>query len=179
MSGAEAVKAIDWNSVGYGSPIPHLMPATESDDPVEAGFAIQWIDRVLSRYPFSRLAAEIVSIHRDPDDAWAISVEKEWRKNIREADESEAPTISRVFCNAVGCLCYMERDGVTPNGSFSFVGLELKRFGIKQDHWNSTGHYFTANGQRGFWLITVASRPSADARVDTTPISTHSRNRDS
>ena len=45
LSGAEAVQRIDWTALSIGSPIPDLMPAAESEDPTEAGFAGQWVER--------------------------------------------------------------------------------------------------------------------------------------
>jgi hypothetical protein len=109
-TGAEAVRDIDWNAVGPGAPIPEQMPTGESDDPLEAGFARQWIERVEAPgdFPWKKLALEIASAHRPPNDLWASGMEKELRDIIR----TKVPTgkNARVFCNSVGCLCYVERD---------------------------------------------------------------------
>jgi hypothetical protein len=126
LSGAEAVREIDWTSVTSLSPIPNLMPSRSSDDPVEAGFAPQWAERALadsfavpSTFRLQRtvppvlampLALKIMSQNGNPQDHWAYAVERHLRKVIRSTIEPEHATISRVFCNALGCLCYLERD---------------------------------------------------------------------
>jgi hypothetical protein len=111
MTGAEAIRVIDWIAVGAGAPIPDLMPATQSDDPVEAGFARQWVERAV--FPIAdsvsfRLALEIVSKHRTRDDHWAYAMEKQLRGVI----QAKVPNSrnARVFCNSIGCLCYTEWD---------------------------------------------------------------------
>ena len=99
-SGAEAVRIIDWNALGPGSPIPGVMPIADSDDPLEAGFARQWLERALDpgRPPLGGLALEIVSKRRTPGDPWAYGMSKELWAIVRS--KGHGPTISRVFCNS-------------------------------------------------------------------------------
>jgi hypothetical protein len=123
ISGAQVVREIDWNSLGPGSPIPEQMPATDSDDPVEAGFARQWVERVEAPgdFPWKKLALEVVSKHRTPNDLWASGMVKELRDIIR----TKVPTAknARVFCNSVGCLCYVERDEPFLRQSIVYLAL--------------------------------------------------------
>ena len=63
------------------------------------------------------MALTILSRKRAPDDAWAHEVERRLREVIRAEVDSEGPTVSRVFCNEVGCLCYTERDGENANAA--------------------------------------------------------------
>jgi hypothetical protein len=108
--GAQAVPQIDWQSVTLGSPIPRPMPVAASDDPSEAGFARQWIERALPP-PARNLASAIVARHRTPEDTWGYDSERELRQFIQTKVATVTPTISRVFCNSVGCLVYLERRG--------------------------------------------------------------------
>ena len=126
LSGAEAVREIDWTTVGPMSPIPTLMPSRSSNDPLEAGFAPQWAERALAEsaaVPSTArlqrteppvlampLALKIMSQNRNPQDHWAYAVEQHLREVIRSTIEPEHATTARVFCNALGCLCYLERD---------------------------------------------------------------------
>jgi hypothetical protein len=63
LSGADAVRAIDWSSVYIGSAIPESMPTADADDTVDAGFAREWLERALvpGRPSLSSLALDIVS----------------------------------------------------------------------------------------------------------------------
>jgi hypothetical protein len=110
LSGAEAVRQIDWNSVSLYSLIPELMPTGNSDDPVEAGFAPQWIEHALNPSLFAtvRFALKIVSTPRTPSDQWSYNMRNELRTLVRTKVQNAKNV--RVFCNAIGCLCYAERD---------------------------------------------------------------------
>jgi len=170
MTGAEAVREIDWNALTAGSPIPGQMPAAQSDDPVEAGFARQWIEHVVapsdSPYFDSKLALEIVSKHRATDDQWANGMEKELREIIHT--NVPRPINVRVFCNSVGCLCYVERD--VPFWDKPIVRLGLlhegkDKFGIR------TGDIYVLIHavKPGIpWELTLVSRPSTDTPI--TPV---------
>ena len=142
MSGAEAVREIDWNALTGSAPIPEQMPARQSDDPVEAGFARQWIEHALVA-PYSdsskvalemKVALEIVSKHRDPDDQWAYGMEKELREIVRT--KVPKPINVRVFCNSVGCLCYVEQDVALldrPIVAPELFRQDAHRFGLKRN----------------------------------------------
>ena len=108
-----APPGFQWESIQGGDPIPRWMPTSTSEDPMKAGFARQWIERALSptELPARQLALAIVSKQRAPDDRWSKATESELRKIIGEKFDSQTPTISRVFCNSVGCLCYVEPEG--------------------------------------------------------------------
>ncbi len=107
LSGVEAAREVDWSTIDVSSPIPDPMPSADSDDPLEAGFAPQWIERRVSS-PSRQFALHIVSVARSPEDQWALDM----RKSLRELVGSSVPKAMnvRVFCNANGCLCYVERD---------------------------------------------------------------------
>lgn len=134
--GTEAVRSIDWDAVTTDSPIPPQMPAASSDDPLEAGFAPEWAERafkldkgglapsmvtcrgvetpchghVTLNVRALPLLLAIMSQKRVPADRWAYAVESELRELIRtKVDAVKPTTVSRVFCNAVGCLSYLER----------------------------------------------------------------------
>jgi hypothetical protein len=65
-TGSEAVRTIDWSSIKSGSPIPSQMPDAESDDPLDAGFAPEWLKRTFLYADTSsqlKLALEIVAQH--------------------------------------------------------------------------------------------------------------------
>jgi hypothetical protein len=129
----EAAHTIDWAAVGPGSPIPASMPTASSDDPLEAGFAPEWARRALKgqealaaapllrpqgvRAPAESMALAIISRRRTADDQWAHEVERRLREVIRSEVDVQGPTVSRVFCNAVGCLCYTERDDAEASGA--------------------------------------------------------------
>jgi hypothetical protein len=175
MTGAEAVREIDWNALGPGSPIPEQMPAAESDDPLEAGFARQWVDRVVTpQYPntdpWKDLALAIVSKHRDPDDQWASRAEKELWEIIQ--DNIPRGRNPRVFCNSFGCLCYVERE---ERVHYSIVYLELVRnrgrsLGLSRNDISAIIGYLrplAAQGARdglaSQWELTIVKRPVPDS----------------
>jgi hypothetical protein len=113
LTGAEAEHSIDWNRVGKGDAIPASMPTSRSADALDAGFAPEWVERSVRPFPGGEVAAPLIlaimSERRVPDDAWADEVEHYLREFIRTQVAVQAPTIFRVFCNSVGCLCYLER----------------------------------------------------------------------
>jgi hypothetical protein len=158
--GSEAVRQIDWNTLGPGSPIPEQMPASQSDDPVEAGFARQWIERVEAPgdFPWKKLALEIASAHRPPNDLWASGMEKELRDIIR----TKVPTgkNARVFCNSVGCLCYVERDEPFVLQSIVYralLGDRGRKWGLDRTHLDAIEHVRRPDIP---WELTVVKRPS-------------------
>lgn len=164
MSGAEVVRTIDWAAVMSGSPIPALMPNSQSDDPVEAGFARQWIQRVLlpAESPSRKLALAIVSRRRASNDLWAQAMEKELRAIVHEKFDLQ-PTISRVFCNSFGCLCYVERDGAPLDKQSvlrELLGERGQKFGLQKSDvdvvWTDAGH-----GDPFVWELTLVKRPTA------------------
>jgi hypothetical protein len=126
LSGAETARRIDWSSLSAIAPIPSEMPTSQSDDPVEAGFAPQWVDRVVVSNPNDNppgligaawnddtvsLVQRIVSMNRSIDDTWAYEAEYTLRQIILTKIDVDPKkrTVSRVFCNAAGCLCYVEQ----------------------------------------------------------------------
>src|ERR1700722_3583450 len=123
LSGADAVRAINWDEVKLDSAIPHLMPAGDSDDPVEAGFAPQWIEHALvihdpkwitlarrgmATVPAEPLALQMIAEKRDPTDSWAHTVDRKIRDTIRTNGGHDSLVVWRVFCGSHGCLCYLE-----------------------------------------------------------------------
>jgi hypothetical protein len=159
MRGVDAVRAIDWNTLPAGSRIPTLMPENSSDDPLEAGFAVQWlknasVDKMASK------AVDIASARRQPNDAWAHRMVQVLRQLIK----SEIPdgTHPRVFCNALGCLCYVERDQPTviwPTVYTSLTGERGRQLGLMADDLDAV----VRGVKPGQWELTVISRPSSAA----------------
>jgi hypothetical protein len=170
MSGGEAVRAVDWKAVGLGSSIPSVMPTADSDDPVEAGFARQWVERALdpARALTKALALLIVSKHRVPGDQWAYGMAKAMR-SIIHSEKVPGLTVSRVFCNTVGCLCYVEGAlSVEPVSNLDGKLLREmdKEFGIKGGDIDRArmGAYLEPT-----WELTVIRRPSTNASMDVSP----------
>jgi hypothetical protein len=166
MSGAEAVRSIDWQAVDANSPIPFLMPTAQSEDPVEAGFAPQWVQRAMwpPESPERKLALVIVSKRRTPDDLWAQAMEKELRAIVHEEVASEPP-ISRVFCNSAGCLCYVERDGsplVAGSVFRELLGARGQKFGLQRSDLDA--FRVDASDTRSWvWELTLVKRLTAVA----------------
>jgi hypothetical protein len=104
-----SILEIDWNNVRPGDPIPAQIRAEPSDDPVKAGFPRQWIEHCI--YPWEhgwgRIALQIVSQTRSPDDSSAADMERQLRAIVQESLSPD--DTYRVFCNAVGCLSYVQR----------------------------------------------------------------------
>jgi hypothetical protein len=170
MSGAEAVRAVDWKAVGLGSSIPSVMPAADSDDPVEAGFARQWVERALdpARALTRALALQIVSKHRVPGDHWAYGMAKAMG-SIIHSEKVPGLTVSRVFCNGVGCLCYVE--GALSLERVSGLNGKLLRemreeFGVKG---SDIDRAWMGADLEPTWELTVIRRPSTNASVDVSP----------
>ena len=174
LGSAAPVHAIDWESLETGSPIPHAMPALQSDDPLAAGFARQWVQLALvpAESPERILALAIVSKRRASDDLWAQSMEKELRTIVHEKFDLR-PTISRVFCNSVGCLCYLERDGAPMDEQSvlrELLGERGRKFGLRRSDVDvvrtDAGH-----GNPFVWELTLVRRPTphAPAHTDAAP----------
>lgn len=123
VDGVAAVQAIDWEKVGSFSPIPRLMPARRAADAVDAGFAPEWIERSIGNWwqaesqryqgkyayaPVQPMALQIMSQSKSPDDAWANGMESDLTSFIARKSPANAQLLTRVFCNAEGCLCYLE-----------------------------------------------------------------------
>ena len=165
----EIVREIDWNAIGPGSPIPDQIPAGESADPLEAGFARQWLERV--EYPgfpdfaWRQLALAIASGHRTPDDHWAAQMEKELRGIVH--DKVQTGRNLRVFCNSFGCLCYVERDerfARDPLVYLELVGKRRRELGLNQSDLDATVHPVRPGIP---WELTVVKRPSSGVSVGT------------
>ena len=167
LTGAEAERSIAWSTVRKGDPIPTLMPTSTSANSLDAGFAPEWVER--SVRPFAdgeesaRSMLSIMSTQRAPDDAWADSVEHYLRAFIRSQVDVQAPTVSRVFCNAVGCLCYVERTGSALTLLMIYGALTspaASEFGTKQMGITTLRH-----GRRlgTSWELTIVMRPKAVA----------------
>jgi len=160
-SGAAAVRSIAWNSVGPGAPIPAAIPVADSDDPVESGFAPDWIRRALA-YPFSppsqrEFALAVVAKHRAADDRWAHEFEEELREIIGEG--LRMPTVWRVFCNSVGCLCYVQAGNPLDN-PLLYTALHgqsvQQRFGITLADVDVLRSFKDPNAP---WELTFVRRP--------------------
>lgn len=158
MTGAEAAREIDWNALGPGSPIPQQMPIAESDDPVEAGFARQWLYRAVTPQPpntdaWKDFAIEIATKHRSPDDQWASRMEKELREIIREKIPRARHT--RVFCNTFGCLSYVEREERTPIHIVyaELVGTRGRELGVRPSDVEGTSGHLQPQ-----WELTIVKR---------------------
>jgi len=158
MTGAEAVRQINWDAINSGSPIPEQMPMGPSDEPLEAGFARQWIERVEHpNYPSWTWALEIVSLRRGPDDRWAKRMEQELRDIVR----THLPTgkNARVFCNAAGCLCYVERENEVRSVVYRelLLGQRGKTLGLKESDVDAIFHIYTPR-----WELTIVRHPKSE-----------------
>lgn len=97
----------------------------------------------------------ILTERRRVDDSWAYQTEYELRQLIARAGLDQPPRSARVFCNAHGCLAYLE--GRIYGGLIGSITLPLYEapwaieLGIA-----STQHYlFTGSG----WLLVIVRRP--------------------
>jgi hypothetical protein len=164
LTGAEAERSIAWNTVGKGDAIPALMPIARSSNSLDAGFSREWVERSVRPYvdgeESARLILDIMSEQRARDDAWADKVEQYLRAFIRGHVDVQAPTISRVFCNSVGCLCYLERTGPPLTQLMIYNALRSQaasEFGTKQ-----MGTRIMESAPRGTsWELTIVTRPKA------------------
>jgi hypothetical protein len=176
MSGKEA-NAIDWETVKPFSPIPGAMPADSSDDPLQAGFAVEWIERSLGSQkdsgsipPGLKLTLAIASQRRTPDDRWAYEMEQKLRDIIRTKFQSRRTPIARVFCNAVGCLCYLQGEDVAQfDISEELIGQTGHQFGIHRSDLNTVGIIRTPGPQDKKWWLTIVKRPNARAQGQRSP----------
>ena len=166
LTGAEAERSIVWNMVGKGDPIPALMPTSRSANSLDAGFAPEWVERsvrlVQGGEESARLMLRIMSELRAPDDAWADMVEHYLREFIHTRVDAQAPTISRVFCNSVGCLCYLERTGSPLTQLMIYEALRSQaasEFGTKQMDMTIVDR--APPGRR--WELTIIIRAHATA----------------
>jgi hypothetical protein len=120
-SGKDSGKAIDWENIKQFGFIPHELTSTDSDKAIGAGFVHEWVDRSLGGVAVlpvkldstvsvraDKLADDIISSDRQPDDLWAHEVDRHIREDIGKHADAYATQFSRVFCNDVGCLCYIE-----------------------------------------------------------------------
>jgi hypothetical protein len=172
-SGADAERSIAWSTVGRGDAIPALMPTSGSANSLDAGFAPEWVERSVRPTPAGEEAARwmlsIMSVQRASDDAWAEKVEHYLREFIRTQADVQAPTISRVFCNSVGCLCYLERAGLPLTTLMIYKALSSQappEFGIRQTSMR------IVDGPRRpdiSWELTIVMRPSEDAAKGSKP----------
>ena len=161
--GVQAVATIDWNKVGPGSPIPHLMPAVDADTAIEAGFAPQWLERALwpdrahgvqlvasTTYKVPRdeevsiLAADralqITKLQRLPEDTWVHEVSRKLRETARIHADAYVQRYTRVFCSSGGCICYWEHPtGANPSTQSAVkVIADLFRALEDDDGWGRT-----------------------------------------
>ncbi len=153
------------------------MPAQESDDPEDAGFARQWAERALAGKPAVtfihqgqtlegdalRLALPIVSESKRPDDTWAYGVEYELRTRLQKALGQTGPAPLRVFCNAHGCLCYFE--GITTSHPLQ-VAANIMDEPWARDFGIEPLAQFVTNGggtgpQENWWQMMIVTRPQA------------------
>lgn len=156
-AGAEAAHRIDWSTVTPFAPIPKEMPAAPSANPEEAGFAREWIQRALLPPGVAvQLAMKIASKNRAADDHWALEMEEELREIIRSKEPNAH--VARVFCNSVGCLCYVEPERWSPDKPVAYrelVGERGRKFGLSRSDLDA----FVAGPQGTLWELTIVRRP--------------------
>jgi hypothetical protein len=158
---AEVASQIDWNSLPTLSPIPASMPARSSDDPLEVGFAPQWIKRVVTPGMDESLKSRVIkmaTLRRDPNDMWALDMERALRQLVH--DKVSDTRSSRVFCNSSGCLCYVERNVQFLANPIIFTelkGKEGRELGIRQEDLWFVTHAVRTNGIP--WELTVVTKP--------------------
>lgn len=117
----DSSKAIEWEHIKQFGFIPHELTSSDSDKAIGVGFVHEWVDRSLggvSALPVKlqstgsvradKLADDIISSDRQPDDLWAHEVDRHIREDIGKHADAYATQFSRVFCNDAGCLCYIE-----------------------------------------------------------------------
>jgi hypothetical protein len=118
------LQEIDWTSITAFSPIPDALPTFDSDDPLQAGFSPQWIERSLmpGNPDSAKFAQRIISQRRAPADVWARNMQNALWTLVHT--KVSAGKHARVFCNAIGCLCYVELD-VPTDGQDNGIVFEL------------------------------------------------------
>jgi hypothetical protein len=170
----------DWSSVVASAPIPLWMPASESDDPYEAGFSEEWIIRAIEpshniayngkkSVRASDLIRRIALEPKDPTDDWAYEFERDLRAVVAERVALRAIP-PRIFCNAHGCLAYFQ--GITDRDPMSTVGKELHTtmratYGIPSDGVFITNGGISNNGsiesRRPYnWVMLIILRHPLD-----------------
>jgi hypothetical protein len=104
----DVVQQIDWDTVRC-DPIPAQIRAEPSEDPLKAGFPRQWIEHCIYNlnHEWGRIALQIASEARSPDNVAAAEMERQLRGIVQKTLSPD--DTYRVFCNAVGCLTYVER----------------------------------------------------------------------
>lgn len=164
-TGSDVAQNIDWESITPGAAIPTAMPTGRSDDPVRAGFSPEWVRRAVAPLHFSpsELVLAISTQSRMPDDRWAYAVEDQMREVIRKKLGGIAQPISRVFCNSVGCLAYVESTrSELPHKAISVIFENLmaaSEFGIRQSDLKATTSSTTRDGNAVYWVLVCFERP--------------------
>lgn len=136
---------IDWEGIELWDHIPHSLASTISDKAIDAGFSGEWIRRSLrGEYASSvrlhplnsvrgdTLALYIISKDRRPDDLWAHEVGQLLRDEVEKHADDYTKRYLRVFCNEVGCLCYVE--GLDPK-SVGVVLSDVRHGAVAEDAW--------------------------------------------
>jgi hypothetical protein len=110
----------------------------------------------------------IVSNPRLPGDPWAEAMESELRELVHEKYGNK-PVTFRVFCNSIGCLCYVDQHR-PPDDRFGLLfklpiyqelhGERGKRLGIEVRDVNSAWYY--SYGQQVAWELTIVRHPASD-----------------
>jgi hypothetical protein len=168
-AGAEAVRLIDWSTVDAGAPIPSSLPNADSNDPLEAGFAARWIERSLRpvNYEMGQFALSLVALNEPAKDTWADSMTHALRAIV--AAGSPDQRTARVFCNALGCLCYVEHDVPMLNHPSLLDDLRKNR-AIKPLIADSTLSWAVHPRPPGIpWELIVVERKVRDLKPESSP----------
>jgi hypothetical protein len=156
----DAAQQVDWDTVRC-APIPAQIRAEPSEDPLKAGFPRQWIEHCIYKlHPgWGRMALRIASEPRSSDNVAAAEMERQLRAIVQKTI-SPGDTY-RVFCNALGCLTYVER----PH-DFGLLKSPVEK-ALANDHSLAVGAY-ARPGRPVPWDFTVVIRrpPSQDHRTD-------------
>lgn len=165
-------------------PISSDYPARQSDDPKVAGFPLGWAERSLEhrwavridqsgwlsnrRVPALPLVQAIVSAKRQIDDSWAYQAEYEIRRIVTRSALDQPPRIARVFCNAHGCLCYLQ--GGAFSGRVKDVTLPLLRSSWARELRIASNAIYLVDGSPGpkgtEWIMFIVPRPSETISAD-------------
>ena len=178
QDGVEVAKSIDWSRVHDFAPIPRAMPTGEALDAIDAGFSPEWFERSIGEWravsvardgPVTNaavlpMAMRIMSESKRPDDVWANEVESKLRTVAVASSVPGVELITRAFCNAQGCLIYIESEPphVMKKMPSDRVVAELRGAwaasrGIAPRDVYITG---TLNGPYDWNLIVIDRRPS-------------------